>query len=313
MSPLQTIVHPTDFSESSAHALRLAGHLAGTHGLRLVVLHVAETPTAPPPHEGPKGAAGTAGVKRHQVQLEERIAGLRASHSDLAVEGHIAEGHAVESILRSVAALKGDLIVMGSHGRTGLSRVLLGSVAERVARQATCPVLIVKGPHSLSHQPPTTGPTESGTPPFQTIIVPTDFSERSRGALNVAAALAGVGTRVIVVHVAGPVHIASEGYFEALDERLREFTIAKPGVEVEFVLGEGDAAEEVIHLARQAERPLIVMPSHGRTGLDRLFIGSVAEKVLRGAVCPVLILRRAPGAGVPTFPTPAAVPTPGDG
>lgn len=303
MSPLQTIVHPTDFSESSSHALQLAAALAREHGVRLVMLHAAETP-----------AASAEGAKRHRQLLDERIASLQARRPDLTVQGQVVEGHAVESILKATAELPGDLIVMGSHGRTGLGRVLLGSVAERVARSAPCPVLIVKGPHSLTPSPRASSAEPAESPvtnaSYSTIIVPTDFSERSRAALEVATALAAKGTRVIVLYVAGPVHIASEGYFEALEERLREFTITKPGVEVDYVLGEGDPAEEIIHAARQADDPMIVMPSHGRTGLDRLFMGSVAEKVLRGASCPVLILRRAAGSGSHPRRTPAGTPAP---
>ena len=184
---------------------------------------------------------------------------------------------------------------MGSHGRTGLGRVLLGSVAERVASQATCPVLILKVPHRLPEPAVVMGATLASLPTFPMILVPTDFSRHSRAALGVASALADEETRIVVIHVVGPVHIAAEGYAEALEERLREFSGSIPGVRVESLLREGDVADEILSVASEGGRPLIVISSHGRTGLERLFMGSVTKKILRRAPGPILILRKGTG------------------
>jgi nucleotide-binding universal stress UspA family protein len=128
-------------------------------------------------------------------------------------------------------------------------------------------------------------------PRFSTILVPIDFSEVARGALQVAIALARPGARLIVLHVIEAVHIASEGYREAREARLREHEAVDPGVPVDYLLREGDPPEEVLKLAAELHPDVIVVGSHGRTGLDRLLMGSVAEAILRGSPIPVVVVR----------------------
>jgi len=142
MPSFKAILHPTDFSPSASEALRIAGSLARTHGARLLLLHVAERPVASvggmpvppplPPIDWPK-------LKR---ELEAVAAGMQ----DIAVETHLLEGGPAVAIVDFARQAGADLIVIGSHGRTGLARLVLGSVAEQVVRQATCPVLTVKSP-----------------------------------------------------------------------------------------------------------------------------------------------------------------------
>src|SRR5439155_9282380 len=134
MLPIRTILHPTDFSDRSAHALRLAGALARDYGARLVVLHVAEMPVVAygegviPPLD-PEDAVR---VARQQLEL------LEAPVTGTPAERRLEVGDPVETILDVAHALPADLIVMGTHGRTGLRRLLMGSVAEQIVRRATC-------------------------------------------------------------------------------------------------------------------------------------------------------------------------------
>jgi nucleotide-binding universal stress UspA family protein len=123
------------------------------------------------------------------------------------------------------------------------------------------------------------------------ILVSTDYSERSRGAIRMALSLAHEGATVLIVHVVEEVHVISEGYREALEERLREHDPVPPGISVEYYLREGEPAEEIVKLANETGCDLIVVGSHGRSGVERLLVGSVAEKVLRAAHRPVLIVR----------------------
>ncbi len=142
MLPIKTILHPTDFSPSARYAFRLASSLARDHGARLVVMHVA----------GPAHANLYGGVpafqqlEEHERDLEERLRRLKPLHFKLPVEYRMEKGVPAEEILRVARETKCGLIVMGTHGRTGLSRMLMGSVAEQVLRQAPCPVLAVKSP-----------------------------------------------------------------------------------------------------------------------------------------------------------------------
>ena len=140
MLPINTILHPTDFSESAAYAARLACALARDYGARLIVLHVATPPVA-------YGDAATPSEPTwSRAELHEQLQQVLPEDPLVRTEHRLAEGDAVAEILRAVRTLRCDLIVMGTHGRTGLGRLLMGSVAEEVLRQATCPVLTVKSP-----------------------------------------------------------------------------------------------------------------------------------------------------------------------
>jgi nucleotide-binding universal stress UspA family protein len=142
MLAVHTILHPTDFSEHSQSAFWLACALARDYGARLVVLHVVATPTVvygdgvvvPPDPEELRDIA------------REQLDRLQVPHGDVRAERRMAEGDAVEAILRMAQDVQADLLVMGTHGRTGLGRLLMGSVAEQVVRKASCPVLTVKTP-----------------------------------------------------------------------------------------------------------------------------------------------------------------------
>ncbi|MBL8797556.1 MAG: universal stress protein [Planctomycetia bacterium] len=142
MLAFKTILHPTDFSERSALALRLAGALARDHGARLVILHVA----VPPPAIMMEGVA----VPAAEIDLKPLWAQLRkVKPADaVPVDYQLVEGDPAAEVMRIADEIGADVIVMGTHGRTGLGRLLMGSVAEQVVRKATCPVLTVKAPHA---------------------------------------------------------------------------------------------------------------------------------------------------------------------
>ena len=142
MLQIQTILHPTDFSPRSGHAFQLACSLARDHGARLVVLHVLERPITV--------AAGVMTAPPPPPPVEERKAALEQLHKMLStdakvpIEHRLEEGDPSTGILEVATDCKCDLIVMGTHGRTGLGRLLMGSVAEKVLRKATCPVMTIK-------------------------------------------------------------------------------------------------------------------------------------------------------------------------
>jgi nucleotide-binding universal stress UspA family protein len=145
MLPIRTILHPTDFSERAGYALHLAAALARDYGARLVVLHVVTPPTV---------VYGEAVVPVSPEELRaparEQLDRLRLPRPDVRAERRLEEGEAVEEILRVARDIGADLIVLGTHGRTGLGRLLMGSTAETVVRKASCPVLTVKAPFPAS-------------------------------------------------------------------------------------------------------------------------------------------------------------------
>ena len=225
--------------------------------------------------------------------LEADRTKLEGLAADSGAECRVVEGAAAAEILDTARNESCDLIVIGTHGRGGVARLLLGSVAEAVLRHAPCPVLAIKPPGAHEQRRGEAVPAEPGAagPLFPVILHPTDFSERSRHAFDIACALARGGGRLIVLHVVEVVHVASEGYEDALNERLRSFQPDDPSIRVEYRLREGEPATETLSEASASGCDLIVLGTHGRTGLDRLVMGSVAEDVLRRAGVPVLIVR----------------------
>ena len=141
MLPVHTILHPTDFSAPSAYALGLACALARDYGARLIALHVAHVP----PVFASEGMVPPA-PEEIRAEAEEQLRQLPVPQDDVRVERRLELGDAAGEILRVAAEVDASLIVMGTHGRTGLGRLLMGSVAEQVVRRAACPVLTVTRP-----------------------------------------------------------------------------------------------------------------------------------------------------------------------
>jgi nucleotide-binding universal stress UspA family protein len=141
MLPIHTILHPTDFSTRSNSAFHLACALARDYGARLVVVHV-----KPPRMMG--GEVHALVTIPQEVEAELRAALDELQPPDIAtkIERVLKEGDAGSEILRMAKEISSDIIVMGTHGRTGLARLLMGNVAETVSRKAHCPVLTVKFP-----------------------------------------------------------------------------------------------------------------------------------------------------------------------
>jgi nucleotide-binding universal stress UspA family protein len=142
MLPINNILVPTDFSDRALYAFHMASALARDHRAAMTVLHVRELPALP---FAEFGAAPPPELPSH-AELMERLAKFEPPDEHTSVEFVLADGEPGEEIVRVAKDRNCDLIVMGTHGRTGLSRLLMGSVAERVMRRAPCPVLTLKAP-----------------------------------------------------------------------------------------------------------------------------------------------------------------------
>jgi nucleotide-binding universal stress UspA family protein len=139
--PIRTILHPTDFSDPSDEAFRVACRLAEDHAARVIVVHVAE-PAVPS-----VGLAASPSLPEdYWGGVEARLGQLQLFAPRVRVECRVEEGNAAAEIVNAARATGCDLIVMGTHGRTGLRRVVMGSVAESVLRTAPCPVMTIKIP-----------------------------------------------------------------------------------------------------------------------------------------------------------------------
>ncbi|MCG8459720.1 MAG: universal stress protein, partial [Holophagales bacterium] len=189
-----------------------------------------------------------------------------------------------------------DMIVMGGHGRRGLRRLFLGSVAEEVVRTAPCSVLTTR----LSDRDPLA--------PVKAVVAPVDFSEESARALDLASDLAGrYGAKLHVVHAVERPVVATQYHaiydwaggagFKSATEELKKALAAMvnevDGSDVDTVLAilEGEPSKAVADHAENVDAGLIVIASHGLTGLEHFLLGSVCERLVRLAHCPVLTLR----------------------
>jgi nucleotide-binding universal stress UspA family protein len=159
MLSIRTILHPTDFSERAEYAFRAACSLARDHGARLVILYVQ--------HPDVVGFAEYTACVPDPIQtpadVKETLSARHAIDPRLDVEYRVAEGDPAAQIVHAATELDADLIVMSTHGRTGLGRLLMGSVAEAVSRGAPCPVLTLKVPFPVRPAEPAGAIKESAT------------------------------------------------------------------------------------------------------------------------------------------------------
>ncbi len=282
MTRIQTILHPTDFSEHASFAFTLARSLGCDWGSRVIALHVASVPLL----QQKRG---------YPWELQEAIKRHQAEAPDVHLEPRLEVGDAAAGILRVAKEDGCDLIVMGTRGRGSIGGLLLGSVARQVMRHAPCPVAAV-----------TTSRSEPSAHALRTIPHPTDFSRHSYWALRLASSLAREhGVRLTVLHIVEPRGIGSLGmatppplprnHLGAVRDRLQRWLqwAAGDGVRAESRVEEGDAAGVILGAAQTNGCDLIVMGTRGQTGLERLWMGSVAEEVIRKAVCPVLAVKAA--------------------
>ena len=227
----------------------------------------------------------------------------KESAPGVTIEALVREGNTATEILEQATGMKADLLVIGTHGRSGFERLLLGSVAEKVLRKASCPVMTV--PRRLPDAVP------AGPVLYKRILCPVDFSESSLRALKYATSMAQEADgQLTVLHVvahefenaADMASMVSDagitvGSFvkqreEALRRRLQEAVATAPEFcSVESLITHGKPWREVLRIAAERQSDLIVMGVQGRGAADLLFFGSTTQHVVREASCPVLTLR----------------------
>jgi nucleotide-binding universal stress UspA family protein len=292
------ILVPLDSSHASTRALdealRLARRAAAEIDvLRVDVLHGELPPLGDSEAEAEKLRDRMASLMELDKETSDTLdpRSVRITH---ALERDVA---AAPAILRYADDHDVDLIMMGTHGRRGVSRMLLGSVAEEVVRHADCPVITF---HADKHE-------QYESAPLKSILVPIDFSSHSRFGLEHAQEWASLyGARLDLLHVvedylhpafymanAFSIYKAQPEIVDTARLYLKRF-YSKTGhadTEVEYHVRSGRAHSEIVDFAEEAGSDLIIMPTHGLTGLDRFLLGSVAEKVVRHAACPVLTVR----------------------
>jgi nucleotide-binding universal stress UspA family protein len=305
---IQKILVPTDFSEQASQATAYAANLARAVGATLHVVHAC-VPLHEVIHE-PADRSPDRETLEQMVrdQSDKKLADLQAPAGvPLVVES--VQGYSVgPAVVDHASAIGADLIVMGTHGRSGVSRLLLGSVAEQVVQHAPCSVVAMR---QLEKGATATAPAS--------LLVALDFSEESAKALAWAGKWAAkLGASLLVTHVIEEVpHPAFYLFgndsvvdmFPDLVKRVRASldklveTHVPDGVDVETIIAEGKSHVKVVELAREHNIELVVMGTHGLSGVERLVVGSATAKVLRSARCPVAAVRDKKSSPRPLQPT----------
>jgi len=282
-----------DLGDASLEALRQARELAHGTGGSLAVCHVLPAEYNLSLLLGglvPDDTADTTAEDRSaRLALEARARdqlGLELS------EIFIERGPAYAQIVRRAESWGADFIVLGSHNRTGIARALLGSVAERVARHAHCSVLVARP----SPSGPVVAATDLSDPSLPAVAAGAAAAQRAGAPLLVVSALEW--TNALPEPTAGLIGVMPALPPPEVQNEVRgallttlEGALGRVGAKGEVRVLEGPVAPAITEFGRAQEASLIVVGTHGRTGLSRLAIGSVAEQVIRSAPCSVLAVR----------------------
>ena len=293
-SNMKRILFATDFSACAQHAETYAALLAERYGAALDVLHVVELN----PGMDPDFPVNALYLKDLQEQADKQFAQTltRLRQRKLEVADHRAVGMPSAQIASMASKYGSDLVVVGTHGRSGLEHILLGSTAERVVTMAPCPVLTVRLAASAA-PPPTSIKIAS-------VLVPIDFSDCSVDALEYATQVAkNFAASLRILHVLEPASYGIDFTTNDSAERNRvrdrvhsnleklSAAICATGLTVNTAQRGGIPWESILLTAQESMSDLIVMGTHGRRGISHVLKGSVAEAVLRRSSCPVLTVR----------------------
>ncbi len=277
------IVVGVDFSLESLQAVDHALEVARRTSAAVTLVHVGAVPDRPPDDQWAEVLRGRVGQARDRLdELHQRLHGMGVD-----VEHVVVNGWPDTALTDTAHELDARFVVVGTHGRTGLRRVALGSVAEKTARLAGCSVLITRG--------------DAIPGGYRRIVVGTDYSPSDTRALAAALELAAPVATIEVVHVWHPpyvefdldgrmIAVLRDAAVQQAEQHRKEIlaTPHPPGVTIRFELEDG---VPFAVLDGRDGTDLVVVSSHGRRGLRRLLLGSVAESTIRHARCSVLVAR----------------------
>ena len=295
-STLRTLLVPLDGSSLAEQALAPAARLAKSADANLHLVLV--EPPVSIMAMGQEGSDGAASSSADELRLGYRqylasMAGALSTANGVRTQWALLAGWAPRSLAAYIGEHDIDLTVMTTHGRSGFSRFWLGSVADELLHRVTSPVLLLR---------------PSDTPPrFERILVAVDESAASEKALevSVAAGLLREGSRITLAEVVEPppgtlspmltlptfdkTNLEREAAVTRVEQLAQRLRAGGLDAHVNVVIGAG-VAEQILKLAHAEESDLIVVGTHGAAAVERLLLGSVADKVVRGATQPVLVV-----------------------
>jgi nucleotide-binding universal stress UspA family protein len=282
MAAIRRLLCPVDLSEPSARALRYAAALRSVLDGELAILYVS-----------PTGARQPAAKRSSDTSLEtfaSHVVDIGPSIRLLA-----RQGQPVTEILHVVKAVAPDVVVMGTHGRTGLQRLLVGSVTERVIRRSPTPVLVV---------PPRFRTDEEGSIKLASVLCAVDFSESSTRAVHYAASIAAAArARFVLAHALewseeidtlpdngkSPLPSSEDDAIERMTGLVTDEMRVR--CSPQLVVGYGPAADEVMRVVHEHHVDLVVLGVRRRNPIDLAVFGSTAQRLVRDGACAVLTVR----------------------
>ncbi len=285
----RSIVVGYDESLSSKAALKEASLWIKNHGGQIYLVHAVyfdqeEFAILPSQME-----------KRFEIGTKVCLDAKKSLHDEYGLNGSIesliCEGEPPDVIVNIAEAKKADLIALGTYGRKGLKRLLMGSVTSQIILNSPCDVLVVKKPCSQC----------SGS--YHSLLVPFDGSETSKKALSRACELSKVdGSEISVLYVI-PRYEEMMDFFKTETIKKSLFREAEKivegakrvaaglGVQIKAVVQEGHSGDKVVEIANTMQHDLIVVGTHGWRGVNKAIMGSTAERIIVNASCPILIVR----------------------
>ena len=304
MLNIQRVLFPTDLSEGAKRAFPQAAYLADWHDADLHILNV--TGRHRHDYEATKG--------HFPIPLDTLTEWLRRPGQSVSgtnwpdletlpiTQEQVESAEPGDRIVTYAEDVDVDLIVMGTHGRRGVDRMLFGSVTEEVVRRAPCPALTVR--------------TDADVTPGKAVgrvLVPVDFSEASESAIQHAKEIAlTYGAEIDLLHVVeepfypteyglGPASFPTKEVLDNVEKQLGDLAREEIGYEHVMIDAQlGNPSSKILGYVEQNDIDLVVIATHGRTGLDRVLLGSVTERVLRQCPTPVFVVKPDRKSLVPT-------------
>ncbi|MFB6097918.1 MAG: universal stress protein [Salinibacter sp.] len=295
MLSIQRVLFPTDFSDGSKRAFPQAAYLADWHDADLHILNVTGRHRHDYEHTRANFPIPTDTLTDWLRRPSASVSG--SNWPDLEalpiMQEQVESAEPGERIIAYAEDEDIDLTVMGTHGRRGVDRMLFGSVTEEVVRQGPCPVLTVRSDADVT-------PSQA----VRRVLAPVDFSDASETAIQHAKEIAlTYGAEIDLLHVVeepfyppeyglGPASFPTEEVLDNVETQLGDLAREKIGYEHVMIEAQlGTPSNEILNYIDENEIDLVVIATHGRTGLDRVLLGSVAERVLRRAPTPVFIVK----------------------
>jgi nucleotide-binding universal stress UspA family protein len=291
------ILVATDFSEGAAAALDWGRELARAHAAEVVLVHALEDPVASAPAIPGQGTLAPMGAELVSLREEaerslSELAARSSSPDDPPVRTRLEAGPAGRAVVEVAREIRPLIVVAGTAGRTGLSKLLLGSVTEELTHRVECPVLVVHPADRGRHRP------------IRRILVPTDLSDDTFLALDAAARLLRPlweEAQLFLLHAnvlgsgigKAPAPAVAEE-IGAAHEALAELagTLQRQGLPVEILAFSGKPAEVIAEQAQAVKADLVCITRRALTGLEQVLFGGTTDRVVPRAPCPVLSVRR---------------------